>query len=162
MRRSDREITDFWELVEVMGRCDVCRLALNAPEVPYILPLNFGMEVRDSRVVLYFHGAAQGTKHELIARDNRVSFEMDCGHSLILDEEKQTCSMTYESVVGRGLIETVPDSEKLRVLKLIMAHYRQAEFPIPEAMAAATNVFCLNVSGMTGKRRQMHSGERKA
>lgn len=162
MRRSDREITDFGELVAVMERCDVCRLAFNAPEVPYILPLNFGMEVKGAQVVLYFHGATAGTKYELIARDNRVSFEMDCGHGLILDEEKQTCSMTYESVVGRGLIETVPDSDKLRALKLIMAHYRRTELPIPEAMAAATNVFCLNVSGMTGKRRQMHPGERRA
>ncbi len=162
MRRSDREITDFRELVAVMEHCDVCRLALNTPEVPYILPLNFGLEVRGAQVVLYFHGAAQGTKHELIARDNRASFEMDCGHGLILDEEKQTCSMTYESVVGRGLIETVPEPEKLRALKLIMAHYRQEDFPIPEAVAAATEVFCLNVGGMTGKRRQMRPGEREA
>ena len=29
MRRSDREITDFQELITVMRGCDVCRLALH-------------------------------------------------------------------------------------------------------------------------------------
>ncbi|MDE7269227.1 MAG: pyridoxamine 5'-phosphate oxidase family protein [Acetatifactor sp.] len=162
MRRRDREIVDFEELVAVMRRCDVCRLALNAQEVPYILPLNFGMEAEDGQVVLYFHGAGEGTKHELIARDNRASFEMDCGHTLILDDEKGTCSMVYESVVGRGLVETVSDKEKLRALRLIMAHYRQEDFPIPQEMIAGTCVLRLVVSEMSGKRRGKRLGEREA
>lgn len=37
MRRSDREITDEQELLQVISECDVCRLALNDEEVPYIL-----------------------------------------------------------------------------------------------------------------------------
>ncbi len=44
MRRSDREITDFQELITVMRGCDVCRLALHDEPYPYILPLNFGLE----------------------------------------------------------------------------------------------------------------------
>ena len=32
MRRSDREITDRNEILQVMERCDVCRLALNDGE----------------------------------------------------------------------------------------------------------------------------------
>ena len=43
MRRSDREITDLKEIVEIMRKCDVCRLALNDDGYPYIIPLNFGM-----------------------------------------------------------------------------------------------------------------------
>ena len=36
MRRSDREITDFQELITVMRGCDVCRLALHDEPYPYI------------------------------------------------------------------------------------------------------------------------------
>ena len=61
MRRSDREIIDEQELLQVISECDVCRLALNDEEVPYILPLNFGEEVSDGRLYLYFHGAAEGS-----------------------------------------------------------------------------------------------------
>lgn len=43
MRRKDREITEFEEIIDVMERCGVCRLALHDEEYPYIVPLNFGM-----------------------------------------------------------------------------------------------------------------------
>lgn len=62
MRKSDREITDFQELITVMRGCDVCRLALHDEPYPYILPLNFGLEVDGETVRLYFHGANTGTK----------------------------------------------------------------------------------------------------
>ena len=42
MRRADREVKDVNEMIEIMKRCDVCRLALNDEGYPYILPLNFG------------------------------------------------------------------------------------------------------------------------
>ena len=47
MRQENREIKEFNEIIEVMKNCDVCRLALNDDEYPYILPLNFGMEIVD-------------------------------------------------------------------------------------------------------------------
>ena len=75
MRRKDREITDFDEIVAIMRKCDVCRLALNDGDFPYIVPLNFGLEVRGDRVFLYFHAAKEGKKLDLIARDNRATFE---------------------------------------------------------------------------------------
>ena len=71
MRRSNREITDRNEILQVMERCDVCRLALNDGEYPYILPLNFGMEQAGEQIILYFHGATEGKKLDLIAKDPR-------------------------------------------------------------------------------------------
>lgn len=58
MRRKDREITDFDEMVKIIKECDACRIALNDEETgfPYIVPLNFGLDVEDERVYLYFHG----------------------------------------------------------------------------------------------------------
>ena len=66
MRRKDREITDFNEIVKIMEKCDVCRLALNDDDYPYILPVNFGMKVDNGKVILYFHGANQGRKYEIL------------------------------------------------------------------------------------------------
>lgn len=114
MRRSDREITDFQELITVMRGCDVCRLALHDEPYPYILPLNFGLEVDGETVRLYFHGANTGTKYDLIAKNPNVAFEMDRGHALILDDEHGNCTMTYKSVIGQGRISVVPDADKER------------------------------------------------
>ena len=49
MRRKDREITDVDEMINIMKKCDTCAIALNDEETgfPYIVPLNFGMEVKD-------------------------------------------------------------------------------------------------------------------
>ena len=62
VRRADREVKDVNEMIRIMKRCDVCRLALNDEGYPYILPLNFGVKVQEGNVTLYFHGAEKGKK----------------------------------------------------------------------------------------------------
>ena len=156
MRRFDREVTDRAEILDIMRRCDVCRLALNDGGYPYILPLNFGMDVSGSSVTLYFHGAAQGRKYDIIARDNRASFEMDCSHRLVTHPEKKSCTMEYESVIGRGRIEMVEGEQKLMALKLLNAHYGAQTLEIDEAVAQRTTVMRLVVEDMTAKRRMVN------
>ena len=112
MRRSDREVTEFGDLIAIMEKCEVCRIALNNQGYPYIVPLNFGMKAENNSVVLYFHGACEGTKYDLIRADNRASFEMDCDNGLVMEPEKGNCSIDYESVIGQGHIEIVPEEEK--------------------------------------------------
>ncbi len=153
MRRKEREVTDFEEMIAIMGKCDVCRLALNNDGYPYILPLNFGMKAEDGSVELYFHGASEGMKYELIQKDNRAGFEMDCGHVLHLSENNCSCTMDYESIVGRGHIEMVPDEEKYDALQILMQHYREGNFPFNHAAVSKTRMFRLIVEQMTGKIR---------
>lgn len=153
MRRKDREITDFDEILSVMQKCDVCRLALHDEPYPYILPLNFGMEVEGEQITLYFHGANAGKKYELLARNPHVGFEMDCGHELVLDEEKGNCTMAYESVMGTGIVEIVPDAGKEAALRRLMAHYRAADFPYNPKMVPATTILKLTVNSVTAKHR---------
>jgi len=108
MRRTDREVTDPAEITEMMTRCEVLHLALNTDTVPYILPVNFGME--PDGMTLYIHGAREGTKYALIEKDNRAGFELDCTHSLVL--ENGACSINYESVIGWGYLEDVTEPEE--------------------------------------------------
>ena len=61
---------------------------MQGDEYPYVIPLNFGMAVDGQQVVLYFHGAQTGMKYELLSKNNKVCFEMDCGHMLFTDMEK--------------------------------------------------------------------------
>lgn len=154
MRRSDREVKEFSEIVRIMEACDVCRLALHDGDYPYILPLNFGMEVEGERITLYFHGADSGKKYELIEQDNRAAFEMDCSHRLVTDRDKGHCTMEYESVIGCGRVTVVEDAEKRRALSLMMAHYHPGEaFPFNPAAIPRTTVMKLEVERVTGKIR---------
>ena len=154
MRRKDREITDISEIIDVMKKCDVCRLGLNDNGFPYILPLNFGMEVNGEKITLYFHSALEGHKVELIQADNRASFEMDCGHELEYIEEKGYCTFVYESVMGRGHISILDESEKLAALGKLMAHYHHGkEMSFDPAAVPRTLVYALDVEQITGKRK---------
>ena len=153
MRRKDREITDFQEILAIMEKCDVCRIALHDGDFPYIVPLNFGLDVQGEQVFFYFHAAAEGKKLELIARDNRAAFEMDCGHSLILDEPHMSCTMAYESVMGRGTFELVPEEEKHSALKILMRHYHAEDFAFNTAPIKVTTVLKMTVTDLTAKRR---------
>ena len=65
---------------------------------------------------MYFHGAMEGTKYDLIEKDNRASFEMDCGHKLVTEVERGSCTMEYESVIGQGRVEMLSDDEKYNAL----------------------------------------------
>ena len=155
MRQKNREIKDFNEIIEVMKRCDVCRLALSDGGYPYILPLNFGMEVVEEKIKLYFHSALEGYKVDLIKKDNRASFEMDCRHQLQYFEEKGYCTMSYESVIGSGCIRILDEDEKLYALKKLMNHYhesKEAYFNL-EAISR-TLVYVLEVEKITGKRKE--------
>ncbi len=155
MRRKDREIVDFQDIISVIEKCDVCRIALNDGDYPYIVPLNFGFEVNDGKIILYFHSAKEGKKLDLIKADSRTSFEMDCGHRLVITSpEKGYCTMEYESVMGRGKIEILPDEEKERALNILMNHYRKESFIFSRVALPRTEVFKLTVEEITGKAKR--------
>lgn len=153
MRRKDREITDFDQIIEIIKCCDVCRIALNDEDFPYIVPLNFGLDVQGNQVFFYFHAAKVGKKLDLIAKDNRATFEMDCDHNFILYEERMSCTMGYASVIGHGTIEIVPDEEKYEALKILMRQYHAEDFKFNTDMIPVTTVLKMTVSDMVGKRR---------
>ncbi len=153
MRRKDREITDFNQIIEIIKKCDVCRIALNDEDFPYIVPLNFGLDVQGEQVFFYFHAAMQGKKLDLIAKDNRATFEMDCDHNFILYEERMSCTMGYASVIGHGTIEIVPDEDKYDALKILMRQYHAEDFKFNTDMITVTTVLKMTVIDMVGKRR---------
>ncbi len=154
MRRKDREVTERNEIIEIMRRCDVCRLAIHDEGYPYIVPLNFGLLVDEESMTLVFHSALEGTKLDLLKIDNRVSFEMDCQHQLQYFEEKGVCTMAYESVIGRGRITFLEGEEKFGCLKAIMEqyHHRKDVYFNP-ATVERTAVYVLQVESVTGKRK---------
>jgi len=136
-----------------MEKCDMCRLALNDQGYPYIVPLNFGMEVSGRRITLYFHGASEGKKLDLLQKDRRAGFKMDCAHKMIIDESRESCAATmeYESIIGKGLLEIVPEEEKHHALCALMRHYGRTSPSFSEPVVSKTTLFKLAVEEVTGK-----------
>ena len=152
MRRRDRAVTSPTEIVEIMSRCEVLHLAIAAQPAPYLLPVNFGME--PDGMTLYVHGAMEGTKYDLLAKNDQVGFEMECTSGLVLDEASHSCTMNYESVMGWGTVSEVTDLDgKLHALDCIMRQYHSEDFYYDPAVAERTRILCLKIQERTGKRR---------
>lgn len=154
MRRKDREVSDLVELEEIIRRCDVCRLGLAQNNVPYVVPLNFGYELVNGRLTLYFHCAKKGKKLDILKQNPLACFEMDCGHLLQTGAAACDCTMRYESVVGTGTVEELQNTEekKLALTKIMEQYSGKGEYEYSEQMLAMVSVLKLTAAEFSGKR----------
>ncbi|GHV69012.1 pyridoxamine 5'-phosphate oxidase [Spirochaetia bacterium] len=155
MRRHDREITNIDEKINIIDKCKVCRIALCDGEEPYIVPLNFGYTFENNSLTLYFHGALEGRKIDLLKKNNKACFEVDCGHELIEGKEASEYSYAFESIIGFGKIVFLEtDEEKTRGLRILMKHQTGKDFEqFSEQALAVTAVYKMEVDSFTGKRK---------
>ncbi|MDR0820897.1 MAG: pyridoxamine 5'-phosphate oxidase family protein [Oscillospiraceae bacterium] len=151
MRRADREITDFGEIADVLCRADTIRLGLHDKPYPYIVPLSFGFEVSVGKIALYFHGAKEGLKHDLIAKNPHVCVESDIFHGYA--EVPKSVTTEYESVIGFGVCELVSGEEAAHGLDLLLAHCGFDGFEYDRAVLNVTAVYRITLESVTGKRR---------
>ena len=152
MRRKDREITDFKEMIEILEQCTCARLGFNEDGGAYILPLNFGYRTEGDKLTLYFHGAGSGKKAELLSENPYVGFEADTAHELAEGDTACKYSYKYASIFGKGKAEIIENSEeKAFGLKCFMAHYSDMSFEFDQKMLDAVCVFKLTVTEWTAK-----------
>lgn len=153
MRRKDREITDSNKIEDIISRCICCRLGFCDDGEVYIVPLNFGYEIKDNAYVFYFHGAKEGRKLDLIRKNPNVGFEMDTNYAL--NESDVACgySARFQSIIGNGIVSIVTDQEeRLHGLSLIMEHNAgKKEWTFNEKMVDATAVTKLQVTKLSCK-----------
>ena len=153
MRRSDREVTDINDILGILDRCRVMRLGLAVGDRPYVVPMNFGYEMAEGKLFIYFHCAGRGRKLEMIARNDRVCFEADCECEIIKNETACGWSADFESVMGEGRIRVLTDAEeKARGLDLIMGKYGFEGKPVyGEGEIERVVVLKLEVGKVSGK-----------
>lgn len=154
MRRADREVTDIKEILEIVDACKVCHIAMMDGEWPYLLAMNFGYTYEEGQLVLYLHSAREGKKLELLEKNNKVFFEMDCEHAVIPAKYACAYNFRYASVMGRGYCEIVTDvDEKIKALEVLMKHQTGQDFAMEQKHTMAVAVLRITAIDFTGKRR---------
>ena len=168
MRRSDREVTSLADILDILRRADTIRLGLcggkPAPDVggksaasvdganyPYVVPLSFGFEAVGDKIMIYFHGAGDGHKHDLLCSDDRVCVEADILHRYVRMPTGITAE--YESVIGFGRASQVTGGEAVKGLALILEHCGFGGLAYDPAMLDVTAVYKVELATITGKRR---------
>jgi len=155
MRRKDKEVIDIENIIEIVKKCEVCRIAFFDKDYPYIIPLNFGYEYiyEDGELSLYFHGANEGKKLSLIENNPKVGFEIDCSLNLVSGKKPCNFTMEYESVCGNGKIEILEEQEKIKGLKHLMDQYsKDKNYEVNKKELKNLTVFKLIVNKITGKK----------
>lgn len=155
MRRSDREVTDINDIRSIINECKVIRLAIFDDDAPYIVPLSFGFCEKDSGFIFYCHGACEGRKIDLLRRDPRVGFEMDCRGELQAADQPCGFSYYYASVVGTGTVDFPEGEEKLAALAVLMRHMAGRGDVFTEAQAKGVTVMAIRVKSFSAKARKM-------
>lgn len=64
------------------------------------------------QVYLYFHGALEGKKMDVLRKNNKVILEMDCNHNFIFYDDRMSCTMGYENIIGHRIMEFVKEEQK--------------------------------------------------
>ncbi len=156
MRRHERQI-DLAEIKQIVAACRVVHIALNDDPFPYVVPTNYGYEWAGDTLVLYSHGARQGKKCTLIARDPHVCIEIDGGATLMPSgNDTPAYSAAYQSVIGYGTAELVTDpAVKAHALNRLMQHEtgrNLASFDaLPAHKLAGVSVIKLTITELTSK-----------
>lgn len=158
MRKREREITDLQEIRGVLDNCKILHLGLSDDGQPYVVPLNFGYVLEDGALVFYLHGATEGYKYDVIRKNPRVSFAMEC--DTLPFEGKVACQygMSYRSVMGMGKAEIVTDTdEKQFGMSVLMKSQTGKDFTFNEKLVSIVNVIKITVDSYSAKKRPLPS-----
>ncbi len=160
MRRKDREVTDFNEIIKIIDECDIIRIGLSDGDFPYIVPLNFAYTVNGGQICFYVHGAMAGRKYTLMNKNLKCSFEMDIPIKMECIYEKKDVTMRYKCVMGTADITFLDGEEKQAAIDdIIMARYEQTRsFEYNKAAVARTAVAKLAVREITAKVNPVSGG----
>jgi nitroimidazol reductase NimA-like FMN-containing flavoprotein (pyridoxamine 5'-phosphate oxidase superfamily) len=162
LRRSEREITACDEIIALLGKCTVMRVAMVSDGWPYVVPLNFGFEFAhngaekyDGGLSLFFHSAPEGKKIDALKSSPRVCFEADANAKVVPGDVPCKWTESYESVIGFGTAHILTGADdKRRALDAIMrnAGFGEEHPQYPDTALSRMVAIRIDVESITGKR----------
>ena len=156
MRRTDREVTDYNEMEEIIRSCQVCHMAMVDQGNPYSVTVNFGYERKEQQFILFVHCAAQGRKIDILKQNPKVFITMDHNHELVKGNEACSYGWKYESIMAEGKVEFLAsEAEKRSGLDAIMRQYEtHTVFTYPDRAVERVTVLRIALQQITAKRRR--------
>jgi len=160
--RRELEVTDTQEIIEILDKCKIVHIAMVDDGEPYVVPLNYGYTMEEDQLTLYLHGALKGRKLDVMRKNPKVFFEMNC--DVVPFDGKIACQFgtSYSSIMGRGEAEILEDVEEKKAgLSLFMKSQTRMDFEFTDKMVSAVSVIRIKVKDYTAKKRP-HPLERVA
>ena len=154
MTKRELQITDEQEIRNILDTAKVLHLGLCADNEPYVVPMNYGYVMENGRLVIYLHSAMQGKKLDMIRRNPRVFFALDCDRVPFEGEKPCQYGLAYASVMGRGEARIIEDvEEKKQAMTMLMKTQTQKHFEFNEKLVSIVAVIRIDVAEFTAKHR---------
>ncbi len=155
MRRADREVTDGGKIREILEKAKIVHIGMVDDGRPYVVPMHYGYQYENGVLTLYMHGAKEGRKCDVLAKNPQVFIEIET------DVEDASggdipCNYGafYASIMGDGKAAILTDTaEKVEALQILMRTQTKREFVITEQMSRNVQVFRVIVPHLTAKCR---------
>ncbi len=152
--RRERAVTDKEEIKRILDTCKIIHLGLLDQDEVYVLPMNYGYEMKDDQLTFYMHGAIKGRKIEVIKANPKVSFEMECDVQPFPGKIACQYGTSYSCIMGKGTASIVEDvEEKKQGLSIVMKTQTGKDFTFDEKMVSIVNVIKVEVTGYSAKQR---------
>ena len=152
VRRQDKEITDTDTLKKILKETDYVTVALVKDGEPYLVSLSHAYDEAEN--CIYFHSASSGKKLDYMRSSSVVWGQALQDHGY----HKGQCSHLYASVMFKGSIEFIEDTEtKRNVLRMMVSQIEPEPESIMDRMInsegiPSTVVGRINIEYMTGKK----------
>jgi len=152
MRKSEREIRDVPELIDILVKGKFATISLCRDDEPYIVTLSYGYDPDEH--ALYFHAAPVGLKLDFIKSNPRACGTVVEDHGYVVDQ----CEQNYRSLVFFGTMSLVDDlHEKKHGLNILLKHLEEEPEPIKKRNVPDDKsykkvaILKLKITEMTGK-----------
>lgn len=157
MTRRERQVTDIDEIREILDKSQVVHLGLVDGDEPYVVPMNYGYTMdEDGKLCLYLHGATQGRKLDVMRKNPKVFFSMECDVEPFSGDVACRYGMAYRSLMGRGTAVFLEEpQDKIRAMIQLMKTQTGGDFTFDEKLVKVVSVIRIDVAEYTAKKRVM-------
>lgn len=154
LTRREKLISDTSEIVKILDEAKVLHLGLVDGDEPYVVPMNYGYTMENGKLTVWLHGATQGRKLDVMRKNPKVFFEMEC--NLVPFEGEVACKygVAYSSLMGKGIATIVDDVEvKKQALSILMKTQTGKDFEFNDKLASVVAIIKIDVTDYTAKYR---------
>lgn len=156
MTRRERQVTDIKEICGILDRAKVVHIGLADGDEAYVVPMNYGYTMEGETLTLYLHGANRGHKIDLMRKNPKVFFQMECDVQPFEGDVACRYGMAYSSLMGRGIAEIVENvSEKQEYMSQLMKTQTGRDFTFDEKLVSVVSVIRITATEYTAKRRPL-------
>jgi len=128
MRMASRICHDELKINSILSRTQTGYLGLSTSNMPYIVPLNYVWYERN----IYFHGAAEGKKVDMIRENANATFVVSESYGTLANSTPANTDTAYLSVMLFGKIEMVEDIiEATAVMQCLLDKYVPGYYNTP-------------------------------